>query len=126
MNIKNLFEGARLEPAVISGQWQGEVGKRQEFTLTCTRIISLTIGYYVKIYCFNDLEGNAFVWMASRDGKFDEGGCYRVRATVKKHRVYRGVRQTDLMRPHIIGPYIAPIQSEKVTGKTIVDIWNSL
>jgi hypothetical protein len=88
------------------------------------------MGYTVKIYIFNDLAGNEFVWFASRDCNELEVDCsYRIKATIKGHKVFRGTKQTVINRPKIIGPYIAPVeisQDDLSGSENIADIWNSL
>lgn len=73
----------------------GEVGKREEFTLTLRRKIMIEDRYsYDKdskpLYVFTDESGNSIKWFASdyayaEGGEILEGGTYTVKATVKCH-----------------------------------------
>jgi hypothetical protein len=109
------------------GAFKGTVGKREEFVLKCTKVIPLTEGWHVKIYLFEGLDRNAFAWFASKDSVYEEGQIYRIRATVKRHSVYRGVRQTTIFRLKVVGDYIPPVQSKDFAeGESVVDLWNSL
>lgn len=95
-------------------QWQGEVGKRYDLTLTI-------VGWYdcepynngfeqvtTRLYFFEDAAGNQYTWATSggiwqRDAegravKNQRGQTFRVRGTVKKHDTYKDVKQTVLTR----------------------------
>ena len=45
---------------------------------------------------FHDAEMNVYVWFASKP--LIEGNEYRLRATVKEHSEYKGIKQTVLTR----------------------------
>lgn len=91
-----LFDGKpEVEP---SGAYLGTVDVRQEFVLTCTDVIPLLEGYAVKIYKFVDDAGNVVMNFASREGAWFPGEKYKIRATVKRHAIYAGVRQTHIIR----------------------------
>lgn len=83
----------------IKSEWQGEIGKRQEFKgLFCEKIIPVEGQYgYTFIHKFRDQQGNFFTWFASGN-KLDEAKTYDVKATVKAHDDYKGIKQTVLTR----------------------------
>ena len=91
----SLFEG---KPYEARGNWIGEEGVRQDFILTLSARIPLNEGYSVAIYKFLDDDGNDITWFASRDIDFVIGQKYSIRATVKKHGVYRDTKQTTIYR----------------------------
>jgi hypothetical protein len=103
MNINNLFKKEKnlplfggVQESEPRGSYVGVVGVRQEFILTCTDVIPLTSGYSVKIYRFVDELGNVVVNFAKKDGDWFAGNKYRIKAKVKRHSVYQGVRQTAI------------------------------
>jgi hypothetical protein len=81
----------------VVSEFQGEVGKRQEFVLTVERIIYSDGAYGVTfITKLVDEQGNIFTWFASNE--LEQGKTYTIKATVKKHEEYRGVKQTVITR----------------------------
>lgn len=72
-------------------------------------------GYCVGIYKFTDEAGNDFTWFASRDPQtaYIEGETYRIKATVKRHGVYDGCRQTQIIRLRNLG--LMPKAYEPIT-----------
>jgi hypothetical protein len=81
----------------------GEVGKREVFTLTVSTIFETENQWGVtRIVKFLSEEGNRAVWFSSKDPKVEIGGTYKVKATVKKHDEYQGVKQTTLTRCKIL------------------------
>jgi hypothetical protein len=82
----------------------GEVGRRQEFTVTCDRIHE-TEGHYgtTGIHKLRDPDGRALTWFASGSANWLEEGCwYVIKATVKKHDEYKGRKQTTVTRVNIV------------------------
>ncbi len=98
-------------------EWQGEVGKRSDIELTFVREYSYEVpghgwnaGYEDRyIYTFADDDGNCYVWKTGnvmvyrptdddRDATAQPGDKVTLRATVKEHGEYRGVKQTVLTR----------------------------
>jgi hypothetical protein len=83
----------------------GTVGKREVFTLTVTGVRYIDTSYGpTGIVNMKDETGNVAVWFCSKcsmDGKTLDsliGGTLRIKATVKNHSVYKGVKQTVLSR----------------------------
>ncbi len=83
-----------------NSEWQGEIGKRREFTLTCLNIFNSEGSYGTTgIHKLTDENGNQFTWFASESAKwFEVGQTATVKATVKDHGEYRGIKQTVLSR----------------------------
>lgn len=94
----------RQEKVKRSNEHVGEVGKRQEFTVTVERL-SISYGIYGEtgIHNMTDEHGNALVWFASASSEWlEEGRTYRIKATVKDHSEYRERKQTVINRVSII------------------------
>lgn len=94
--------------ASASGAYVGTPPKgRWEGTVLCERVIPLGPGEYgerfLLIFTTETEDGTdaTLVWFTGEGGKFDpqEGESYMIRATVKEHKVYNGVRQTVIQRP---------------------------
>lgn len=88
----------------------GKVGVRAEFVLTLRvrRVFGGTYGQ--RAMCrFADAAGNVVIWWGTSDDAFnmiiDE--TYTVKATVKGHTLYEGVKQTELSRVSVISGKIA-------------------
>ena len=87
----------------------GEVKKRAEYVLTVTRYSTSEGDYGVThIFGFDDATGNKAVWFGSNDPGMELGKTYQVKATVKDHGEYRGVKQTVLTRVALIREVQAP------------------
>lgn len=103
-------EYAASPEATAQGRYVGTPPKgRWEGTVTCEKIIGLGPGEYGErfLLIFSTRDGGGpdddlatLVWFTGEGGKFDpkEGEEYWVRATVKEHKVYNGVRQTVVQR----------------------------
>lgn len=79
--------------------WVGEVGKRVAFDISETRLITSWETMYGTTYVWKilDKDGNVFTWKTSR-GIPDSG---KMVGTVKEHKEFRGVKQTELTRCRI-------------------------
>lgn len=79
----------------------GQVGERRIFQVQCARIIPLTGGFYGDSYLHKLVtsEGNAVVWRRTSSGSnLTPGESYWVKATVREHSEYEGVKQTKVDR----------------------------
>lgn len=96
-----------------NSSWFGAVGDRATFTLTVDRVIPHEKQAYgwqgrrgqtatTYIHKMRDEAGNLAVWFSSGE-KLEEGKTYRLVATVKDHKDYRGVKETILTRCSIEG-----------------------
>jgi len=91
------------QQARAKSQWFGTPGRREEFTLTVISVTWLpdTYSYHggaKPLYLLRDPHGNLAKWFASRDQSWRDGDTIRVRATVKDHGEWHGVRETKLTR----------------------------
>lgn len=80
----------------------GEVGKRSEFVAELKEIRSLSAedGWY-GLYKFEDAQGNVMVWFTAKmpeELRIAKGDSIKMKATVKRHDVYRDLKQTILTR----------------------------
>ena len=115
--------------ANTKSQFQGNPGTREEFILTLIREVPIGVGYAVMLYVFEDLEQNEFAWFASKISQDFELNCtYRLKITVKAHRVFRGTKQTLFNRPKKLAPYIKPIEKPQdiVEGASVAEQWDAL
>ena len=78
----------------------GTVGKRQVFTgLTVISLREIVSQFGVKIfYNFADPTGNRLICWHSGQDRLDQGQTYTLKASVKEHGEFRGVKQTTLAR----------------------------
>lgn len=96
------------EKAVVS-EYVGTVKKRENFNVTLDNIITVE-SYYGDTYIhkFTDTNGNQLVWFGSKrlrdeDGEIIENGTQvQVKATVKKHEEYNGIKQTTVNRVALV------------------------
>jgi hypothetical protein len=90
---KYVEQKARVDSS--KSEYQGEIKKRQEWTLTVTRIFSYESAYGVcHTTLMQDDAGNEFVWKTGK--ALEQGQTYTGKATVKEHKEYRGIKQTVL------------------------------
>ena len=108
-------------PDFAESEYQGKVKERKDFELTLIRRYTYerpayTYGFETAhIYMFADESGNCFVWKTTNyleqivedengnleDVFADPGDKVTLRATIKDHSEYRGIRQTVISRPKI-------------------------
>jgi hypothetical protein len=92
---------AKNAPAT-SGRHMGNVGQREEFTLTIKRVMEHE-GMYGTSYfhaCVDE-NGNQFIYKGTSE-LGEVGATIRVKATVKEHSAYNGVAQTIINRPKVL------------------------
>ena len=79
-------------------EYVGEIGDKLELELFIRQTISLD-GYYgpSTMHIMEDADENVFVWTTTAK-TLTEGARYKVKGTVKDHRVYKHVKQTILTR----------------------------
>ena len=78
-----------------------EVGERirnRAMTIELQRVIGSTQWGDTILVKFRDADGNLFSWFASRGTGFEQGEQVTVTGTVKAHREFRGVMETQLTR----------------------------
>lgn len=91
---------ARLE-AQGGSEWVGTPGKRETFTVTLTSVREWTSQYdgsIISFFEFTTESGDVLVWATSTDPDFEVGKSYTVKATVKRHDEYKGIKQTRVTR----------------------------
>lgn len=97
-----------------ASSWVGNVGERVDVDITSLKLVTSWDTEYGRtyLYKFEDVSGNLFVWYASKQfgaTMTDKWGCQylepfgsddvaTIRATVKDHTEYEGVKQTVLTR----------------------------
>ena len=82
----------------------GEVKKREVFTLTYDKVRTFDSEYGLTyIYNFTDSEGNSLIWFTGNDQDFKQGEEYSLKATVKEHKEYKGMKQTIITRCKVVG-----------------------
>lgn len=89
----------------------GEVGKREIFDLTVMKVIPTQSDFgAVYIHKFMDQKGNVATWFASGSAAYslEIGKTYTIKASVKKHDEYQGVKQTVLTRCAVEGEWMCP------------------
>lgn len=102
--------------------WVGEPKQRLDMELTLMRVCSYEREAYshgtetVRVYTLADSDGNCYVWKTTcwldcgdGDGyvQAKPGDRVAMRATVKEHSEYRGVRQTVITRPKVMSIWSA-------------------
>lgn len=81
-----------------ASQYVGKIGDRISFTSENSRCVTSfeTQFGWTYIYKFTDASGNVYVWKTSKD--LDCETSYSIVGTVKDHKEFRGVKQTELTR----------------------------
>ncbi len=81
----------------------GTLKKRDTYVLTVVSMTSFE-GHYGLTTCvrFVDSEGNEATWFASGGCDLEEGRTYQVKATVKKHDVWKDRQQTVVSRVQVL------------------------
>lgn len=98
-NEMNLYETKK------ESNYVGEVKKRYEFELNIDKLLPFQSDFgVVFMHCMSDNDGNQFVWFGSKvlingDGVHaDTGDVVKIKGTVKCHKEYKGIKQTQLTR----------------------------
>lgn len=130
MRVDTLFDVKPTE-AEAESKYVGEEKQRQEFILTLDKQIPLEQGYAVALYIWHDREGNQFVWFASKDCfDYQVGQEYRVKATVKRHQKFKGIKQTAINRLKLVETMYKPFirLDVELTGheQTVNDLWEGI
>ena len=86
-----------------NSQYVGNIGDRIELTVSASRVLYSkgSYSYYgpdVNVLEIKDDKGNTYIWSTS--SKLSEG--MRIKATVKDHKEYKGVKQTTITRGTIL------------------------
>lgn len=92
----------RTEAARANSQYVGAVGDKITLTITVERIIVLESQFganYITIA--RDEQGNAITYKGKTDIG-NKGDTNTVKASVKEHTVYNGIKQTVIQRPKLV------------------------
>lgn len=89
--------------AKVESNFVSTLKSREEFTLQLTNKFSFMTNYGVTHkYIFKDNLSNVITWNASKDQELLVGNKYIIKATVKAHTEYKGVKQTEVSRGEIL------------------------
>lgn len=91
---------------MAGSSWVGEVGKRIAVEVMETKLVRCIEGYYGTTWMYKmiDAHGNVYLWYASRpfrrtiDGMLISFESGTIKATVKEHCEYQGIKETVLTR----------------------------
>ena len=85
-----------------TSEFVGEIGQRTIFELTVKRTVEVWGSFGMStMHIMEDSDGNEFIWTTA--SKSLEKGCtYKMKGTIKDHRIYKNVQQTILTRCSII------------------------
>lgn len=95
---------ARNAVKAIVSQHVGEVGTRSEFhglTVAMVRLIDSDYGVR-SVIKFVDEAGNVLIWFATGATELEKGQTLSIKATVKEHSEYQGVKQTIVTRAKVL------------------------
>lgn len=101
--IKEVVDSLLYPEEEWTGEFVGYVKERLELYVTLERAVSLAnYGSASTLFILNDDLGNTYCWTTACCPDFEEGKTYKIRGTVKDHRVYKGHRQNILTRCKIM------------------------
>lgn len=90
----------------ITSDYVGTIKSKNIFTLRVKKYFTYNGSYgMIHNYLFEDNESNIFLWSASSQQDFKLDTTYLVKGTIKAHKEFKGVKQTEINRCQIIGPY---------------------
>lgn len=90
------------KPGKVESQYVGVVGNRPEMTVTVEAVISCPTQYGTSgLHIMRDQVGNRITWFASSNW-LTVGSSYRVKATIKKHEIYKEQKQTAVSRVSVV------------------------
>ena len=94
--VEKAVNSLLLEPT--KSEYQGSVGDRVELELTITKRVVVEGAYGLSnIHIMMDADENEYVWATSARA-LTEGEAYRLRGTIKEHKLYKASKQTVLTR----------------------------
>ena len=97
---KKAVEALAYEPS--ESVFVGEIGERKTFELTIKRTLEVSTSFGLSImHIMEDADGNVFIWTTASKC-LDKGETYKLKGTIKDHRIYKNVQQTVLTRCSII------------------------
>ena len=90
------------------GHFFGEVGQKLEIEVTYTGCSSFETVYgWTTVYRFDTADGAHLVWktgadLGGNDWYIENGDKITIKATIKDHKEYRGIEQTELTRLKVV------------------------
>lgn len=90
------------------GHYYGEIGKKVEIEVTFTGYSSFETNFGTMIiYRFDTDDGAHLIWktgtiLGGYETVIDEGDRIKIRATIKEHKEYNGIEQTELQRVKLL------------------------
>lgn len=94
--IRDIIEAKH--PSKIS-EHVGQIGDKIELDVRHVRTGSYSTQFGITdVHTFEDADGNNFVWKTSAYADFEGGAKLHIKATIKDHDEYNGVKQTILTR----------------------------
>jgi hypothetical protein len=98
--MNQAVEYAKKREALKDSQHVGEVGKRLRGLKVKVQFVRAMEGDFGPrtLVKFLDGAGNVLTWFASSDRDYTVGACATIDGTVKDHRDYQGVKETQLTR----------------------------
>ncbi len=103
--IKEKHEAESKAAAGIANDYFGEIGQRVTVMVKFVRLgwFETHFSYYgetVFVYTFEDDAGHVFVWKTGTgfDGGIENGAELKIKATIKEHSEYDGIKQTVITR----------------------------
>ena len=94
--VEKVVNSLLIEPT--KSEYQGAVGERIEVEVTITKraVVEGSFGL-TNIHIMTDANENEYVWATSAR-TLTEGETYRLRGTIKEHKLYKASKQTVLTR----------------------------
>lgn len=90
---------AKKQEANANSAYVGDVGARLTLAVQFDRAASFEGSYGTTyILMFRTSAGDCVVWKTSNRGDWETGQEYKIKATVKAHKEYRGTKQTEVSR----------------------------
>ena len=101
--VDELKAEASKNPDEVPSEYIGNEGDKIEIELVLDKVRGFNSMYgYTHIYCFK--AGNdVVVWKTQKGLDLEEGGKVTVKATIKEHSEYDGVKQTVITRAKVLG-----------------------
>lgn len=101
--VDELKAEASKNPDEIPSEYIGEEGDKIEIELMLDKVRGFNSDYgYTYVYIFK--AGNdVVVWKTQKGLDLEEGGKVKVKATIKEHSEYDGVKQTYITRAKVLG-----------------------
>ena len=89
---------------VQESEFVGTIKERKLFNVSCKKISGFDGNYgWTNKYSFQDKDGNILVWLTSSYEDFVSGMNYTIKGTIKSHKEFRGIKETQITRCEVIG-----------------------